>query len=67
MGGAHYVRARERYKVGRLYGFINPRAPLTTDSGGLDEEEIYLNPIPRCEVCLSYLHLFAYYTVYLLL
>ena len=28
MGGAHYVRARERYKVGRLYGFINPRAPL---------------------------------------
>ena len=28
MGGAHDVRAREHYKVSRLYGFRNPRAPL---------------------------------------
>ena len=28
VGGAHDVRAREHYKVGRLYGFRNPRAPL---------------------------------------
>ena len=33
----------------------------TTDTGSLDEEKNYLNPIPRCEVCLSYLHLFAYF------
>ena len=33
MNGVHDVRAREHYKVGRLYGFRNPRAPLIVASG----------------------------------
>ena len=33
MGGAHDIRTREHYKVSRLYGFGNPRAPLNKMRG----------------------------------